>query len=49
LAGGYTIHADKEHIRVTRKVSRAEAATDSLPPTATVMPGDTIFVKERWF
>ena len=49
LAGGYTIHANKEDIRVTRNVSRAEAATEDLPPTATVMPGDTILVRERWF
>jgi polysaccharide biosynthesis/export protein len=49
LAGGYTIHADKEHIRVTRKVSKGEAATEDLPPTASVMPGDTIYVRERWF
>jgi polysaccharide biosynthesis/export protein len=49
LAGGYTIHANKENIRVTRNASRTEAVTEDLPPAATVMPGDSIYVRERWF
>jgi polysaccharide biosynthesis/export protein len=49
LAGGYTIHANKENVRVTRTASRGEAAVEDLPPTATVMPGDSIYVHERWF
>jgi polysaccharide biosynthesis/export protein len=49
LAGGYTLHSDKERIRVTRKGTRGETVTEYWAPTATVMPGDTIFVRERWF
>lgn len=49
LAGGYTIHADQEKIRVTRTASRGEAVTEYLPPSATLMPGDSVYVRERWF
>lgn len=49
LAGGYTIHANKEKIRITRTASRGESIVEYLPPNATVMPGDSIFVRERWF
>lgn len=48
LAGGYTIHADQQMIRVTTHASQA-LATDERPPTASFFPGDTLYVKERWF
>jgi polysaccharide biosynthesis/export protein len=47
-AGGYTIHADKEVIRVTTRVNGAQI-TDYRPPTATFLPGDTLYVRERWY
>ncbi|MEJ2228877.1 MAG: polysaccharide export protein [Alphaproteobacteria bacterium] len=48
LAGGYTIHADKETIRVTSRVGNKQVPQNR-PPTANVSPGDVIFVKERWY
>ena len=48
LAGGYTLHADKEAIRVTRREGE-ESYTEYCPPTATFLPGDTLYVQERWF
>jgi protein involved in polysaccharide export with SLBB domain len=44
VAGGYTFRADKKRMTVTR------AATAGMTgPTAPVMPGDLIVVRERWF
>jgi polysaccharide biosynthesis/export protein len=48
LAGGYTIHADQNSIRVTSRVN-GEQITGQRPPTASFFPGDTIHVAERWF
>ena len=48
LAGGYTLHADKEVIRVTRRAGDL-SYTEYCPPTASFLPGDTLFVQERWF
>ena len=48
LAGGYTIHADQDAIRVTSRVNGAQV-TDRRPPTATFFPGDTLYVTERWY
>ncbi|MGA7329538.1 MAG: polysaccharide biosynthesis/export family protein [Rhodomicrobium sp.] len=44
MAGGYTLHANADQIRVTR-----QAHTETLPPTSTFMPGDTIYITERWY
>ena len=49
FAGGYTIHADTGHIRVTRRVSSGKTVTDYLPSRAIVLPDDIISVPERWF
>lgn len=48
LAGGYTLHADKSVIRVTRQEGDA-SYTEYCPPAATFMPGDTLYIQERWF
>jgi len=43
-AGGYTLHANTDQMRITR-----QARTEMLSPTSTFMPGDTIYVMERWY
>ena len=48
LAGGYTIHADQDRIRVTSRVDDA-LVTDYRQPTEIFLPGDTLYVTERWF
>jgi polysaccharide biosynthesis/export protein len=48
LAGGYTIHADRDQVRVTRRMG-SDAVTESVPPSSTFAPGDTITVRERWY
>ena len=48
LAGGYTIHADHEAIRVTTRLNGAQV-TDFRPPSATFFAGDTLYVRERWY
>src|SRR5262249_30920242 len=44
-AGGYTVFADQEAIRVTTRRNDA-LVTDRRPPTATFFPGDTLYVVE---
>jgi polysaccharide biosynthesis/export protein len=48
VAGGYTVHANQDAIRVTRRTNEGQA-TDHRPPTATFFPGDTLYVTERWY
>jgi polysaccharide biosynthesis/export protein len=48
LAGGYTIHADNDAIRVTTHENGA-LVTDYRPPTAIFFAGDTLYVNERWY
>lgn len=48
LAGGYTLHADQEEVRVTTHAN-GEQVTDIRPPTATFYAGDTLYIQERWF
>jgi polysaccharide biosynthesis/export protein len=47
-AGGYTVHANQDSIRVTRRMGEGQA-TDRRPPTASFLPGDTLYVTERWY
>jgi polysaccharide export outer membrane protein len=47
-AGGYTIHADQNAIRVTTRADEAQL-TEQRAPTAIFSPGDTLYVKERWY
>lgn len=48
LAGGYTVHADQQTIRVTTRAN-GEQLTGERPPTASFFPGDALYVKERWY
>lgn len=45
IAGGYTYRANTSTVRITRP-SQAEFKA---PPETSVMPGDTIFIRERFF
>jgi polysaccharide biosynthesis/export protein len=47
-AGGYTIHADQQAIRVTTRADEAQI-TEQRPPTASFSAGDALYVKERWY
>ena len=47
LAGGYTMHADKDRIRIRRRVGD-EVYTAEISPLSTFQPGDTLIVMERW-
>jgi len=48
IAGGYTPRADRKNIRVTRAIA-GQMHRATLPALATLRPGDTIEVGERWF
>jgi polysaccharide export outer membrane protein len=48
IAGGYTERANERRIRVTRRYGD-EQATMLMSPQDAVLPGDTIYVIERWF
>jgi polysaccharide biosynthesis/export protein len=48
LAGGYTIHAEQNAVRVTTRNGDAQI-TDFRPPTASFFAGDALYVPERWF
>ncbi len=48
IAGGYSPRARKRRIRITRNTASGPR-TFYQPPSARVYPGDTIFVKERFF
>lgn len=45
IAGGYTFRANTSRVRITRSAMKEFKAETN----ATVMPGDTIFVRERYF
>ena len=46
VAGGFTPRADKYAVQVTRSID-GEVETARLSLTDPVMPGDTIYVRER--
>jgi polysaccharide export outer membrane protein len=48
IAGGYTPRADEGAVLVTRK-SADGTRTFRVPVTTYVYPGDTIYIRERWF
>jgi polysaccharide export outer membrane protein len=48
IAGGYTPRADEGAVLVTRK-SADGTRTFKVPVTTYVYPGDTIYIRERWF
>ncbi|MGI9414287.1 MAG: polysaccharide biosynthesis/export family protein [Hyphomicrobiales bacterium] len=48
VGGGYTPRADQGQVIVTRQTETGPM-TMKLSPTAAVLPGDTIYIRERWF
>lgn len=48
LAGGYTYRAEKDYVKVTRKLGD-EAVERRAAPNSFVQPGDVIYVYERLF
>jgi len=48
IAGGYSARANQKRVKITRK-TQAGQQTFKAAPQATVYPGDTIYVRERWF
>jgi len=48
IGGGYSTRADKGKVLVTRQTVNGPI-TMKLSPTAALLPGDTIYVRERWF
>jgi polysaccharide export outer membrane protein len=48
IAGGYTPRAQQERVELARRDS-AGVVRVMVPMTTIIRPGDTIFVKERWF
>ena len=48
-AGGYTYRAATGQVAITRPSGKGAAAEGRAATTAQVLPGDTIYVFERWF
>lgn len=48
IAGGYSPRASEREVRITRHID-GEVAEVHVPPSERVLPGDTIYVDERWF
>jgi polysaccharide export outer membrane protein len=48
IAGGYSERANERKVQITRRINGAALKFDA-SGDAEVRPGDTIFVKERWF
>jgi len=48
IAGGYTPRASTGEVIVTRQ-TQGGPVTMRLAPTEALLPGDTIYVRERWF
>jgi polysaccharide export outer membrane protein len=48
IAGGYTPRANRNSAQLARRDQQGVARV-SVPLTTIVQPGDTVYVKERWF
>jgi len=48
IAGGYTPRAQRDRVQLARRDAGGVARL-MVPMTTIVRPGDTLFVKERWF
>ena len=48
IAGGYTPRANRHNVQLARRDSQGVVRV-SVPLTTIVQPGDTVYVKERWF
>jgi polysaccharide biosynthesis/export protein len=49
IAGGFTPRARRSKVKVTRRISKNNTRTLTLRSSATLLPGDTIVVEERFF
>lgn len=49
IAGGFTARAHRGRVKVTRRYANDLSRTLSLRKSATLLPGDTIVVEERFF
>ncbi|MGO9543969.1 MAG: polysaccharide biosynthesis/export family protein [Rhodomicrobium sp.] len=47
LAGGYTIHADKDRVLLRRRTGE-QVLTAEVSPLSTFQAGDTLVILERW-
>lgn len=48
IAGGYSPRANQRNVKITRRTAKG-LRTVEVRPSAPVLPGDTVYVKERWF
>ena len=48
IAGGFTPRASEDSIRITRVLNGEQEELD-VPPSYRVRPGDSVYVRERWF
>ncbi len=48
IAGGFTPRAREDSIQITRVLNGEQEELD-VPPNTRVRPGDSIYVRERWF
>ncbi len=48
IAGGYSERANERKVQITRRINGLVEKIE-VPGDSEVQPGDTIFVKERWF
>jgi polysaccharide biosynthesis/export protein len=48
IAGGYGVRADKTFVLLTRRNGNG-TNTYKVPVTTQVYPGDTVYIRERWF
>ncbi|MBO0663772.1 polysaccharide export protein [Jiella sp. MQZ9-1] len=48
IAGGFTPRAEQENVDVTRQ-TRGNVLTGRVVASDPLMPGDTVYVRERWF
>ncbi len=48
IAGGYSERANERKVQITRRINGVIEKLD-VPPDYVVLPGDTLYVFERWF
>ncbi|MEJ1161285.1 polysaccharide biosynthesis/export family protein [Prosthecomicrobium sp. N25] len=48
IAGGFTARGQQDAVDITRQIN-GEVMTGRVPTSDPIRPGDTIYVRERWF
>ena len=48
IAGGFTERASEKRMQITRRINGVIEKID-VPPDYVLLPGDTVYVNERWF